>query len=316
MQRLVVGLAAYAAAVGTWLLIAGGGAGTAARPASSGVAAANPVEVDLRAWKTETRDMVRAEQSAFNDSLGAQMRRLEALVLRAEQGVASGQKLAEESARHNTNQLEALLLQVQSVEGLIKSLEALETRLEGIEKRVEAVEKRPAVIREVVKEGSGQAAERPPEPARPTLPTEPTEDPEVVRQRVSEALAGLKSSDVNTLVPAIEVLRRYRHMEAVPGLIEIMLKHSEWYPRMAAAAALGSMRAVDAVMALADALVDDHASVAQVANKSVRQITDFDAQLSPTARIRERRAARGALLEWWRDHEAEVRKRLAEASGG
>ena len=72
------------------------------------------------------------------------------------------------------------------------------------------------------------------------------------------------------------------------------------------------MKVCDAMEALADALIDSAPAVAQQANRSILAITGFDADLSPTARIRERRRARTAVYGWWRMHEQEVRDRLGQ----
>ena len=85
---------------------------------------------------------------------------------------------------------------------------------------------------------------------------------------------------------------------------------------IAAVAALGEMKACDAVPALAEALLDKSAIVAQQANKSLRLITERDTELSPQAKIVERRKVRGEVLEWWGRHEAEVRTKLGQPKGG
>lgn len=100
----------------------------------------------------------------------------------------------------------------------------------------------------------------------------------------------------------------------MPRLVEILKddKKFEVFYRTAAAAALGEIKACDAVEGLAEALTDKAMMVAQQANKSIRLITGFDSGLSPTARIVERRDAHTKFLEWWRKHEDEVRTGLGQ----
>jgi hypothetical protein len=67
------------------------------------------------------------------------------------------------------------------------------------------------------------------------------------------------------------------------------------------------MKIADAVLPLAEALVDKSDLVANQAAKAIRQITEFDTELTLTSGIRGRRAARGRVKEWWRANEDAVR---------
>jgi hypothetical protein len=208
-------------------------------------------------------------------------------------------------------------MKLQSLDAIVKGVEALGKRLDALERRVDEVEKRPVAVAPTPAPGGNVGHKPTEEPAKPTLPDEAAEDPEVVRQRIETALAGLASGDdANVVIPSIEILRKYRHRPAAEPLRKLLKDHANFYVRMLAAAALGDMRDADSVEALADGLVDDNHMVAQQANKSLRMITNFDTQLSPDARIRERRSARTAVIEWWRGHEGEVRDRLGQPKTG
>jgi HEAT repeat protein len=147
------------------------------------------------------------------------------------------------------------------------------------------------------------------------MPSGPAEDPEVVKAQIEKALADLDSDDADKIYPAITVVSKRKVLEATPKLIRILGQHTDVFTRAASAAALGELRACDAVPALAEALRDKTSMVAQQANKSLRLITDHDLGLSPQARAQERTRARADMLEFWQRHETELRERWKQPKG-
>ncbi|MDA1193785.1 MAG: HEAT repeat domain-containing protein [Planctomycetota bacterium] len=314
MSKLAFILALYAAGIATWLwLDRGASPGVQGTPAAE--SAGHP---EVRAVLGEVRTLWRAELKDTLRDVNWRFAEMDTLRKSMETGVQSMQKAAEDSSQANYGMLESIKEDVQRFGKATNNLEAVVSRLEALEARLKVLEERPAqVIREVVTErGPGPVAPKDDGPKRPSLPTEPERDPAEVAREIEEARAALGSEDVDKLFPAIERIREHRVLDAVPRLIEILANHKDEFGRTAAASALGDMRIADAVIPLAEALVDKSDLVANQAAKAIRQITDFDTELTLTAGIRGRRAARGRVKEWWRAHEAAVRATLEQPAKG
>ena len=234
---------------------------------------------------------------AMEESLGAEL--------------ARAKDMAEAAGREGLEQVQSLKKELakkpKTDDTLVQRLDELAAALPGIRERLQVLEDRP-----VARPTARQPAVPPRDPPRPTLPQDSGPDPVAVRAAVAKAMAQLASDDLAVLVLGIEGVRKNGVREAAPRLVEILHKSKHDFARQAAAAALGDLMVCDAVLPLAQALLDSSPAVAQQANRSVRQITGFDSSMSPTARIRERRRTRGAVIEWWRAHEDEVRLRLKQ----
>lgn len=314
MSKLAIIIALYAAAVGTYLLLE-------QQKAPAGVAPAAPEQAgneDVRTMLAEVRALWREELKDTLKGINWRFAEMDTLRASMEEGVQAMQKASEDAAQANYGMLETMREDVQRFGKATGNIEKMVARLEALEKRLKAVEDRPPqIIRETILKGGGSTAPaKGAEPERRKLPTGPKKDPAVVEKEIAEARKGLASEDLEALFPAIEKIREHRVMDAVPRLIEILGKHKDEFGRMAAASALGDMRAADAVLALAEALIDKSDLVADQANKAIRQITDYDTELSANAGIRRRRAARNKVKEWWRDHEAKVRQTLGQPKAG
>jgi HEAT repeat protein len=135
-------------------------------------------------------------------------------------------------------------------------------------------------------------------------------DPEKLKKELETALRGLTSKDENVLSNAIETLRMKKAVEGVPALNALLLNVKvDSFTRMSAAAALGDIGSPDAVDSLIEAFVDEDFGVAQQAAKSVFKLTGYDAKMTDSPGIRERRAKKSLAKEWWKKHEAEVREK-------
>ncbi|MDF1699994.1 MAG: HEAT repeat domain-containing protein [Planctomycetota bacterium] len=319
MSKVAIILALYAALVGTaaaggtlMLLQADRDGGT------PGAAVESAGSEDVRTMLAEVRGLWREELKGTLKDINWRFAEMEALRKSMEAGLQSMQEASEESAQANYGMLETMREDVKRFGKATGNVEKMVARLEAIEKRLKAVEDRPAqIIREtILKGGGGPAPTKDTGPKRPTLPTGPKKDPAVVAREIAAARKGLASEDVDELFPAIEKIRQHRVMDAVPRLIEILQKHKDEFGRTAAASALGDMKVADAVLALAEALVDKSDLVASQANQAIRHITEFDTGLGPSDGIRRRRTARNKVKEWWRDHEAAVRTTLGQPKAG
>ncbi len=273
---------------------------------------------DVRRLREEFERAQASRDAARTKELEARLQQLADLRATWTQSIQQAQRAAEGAARENAGKLEELDAQLAS---LNTKLEERSTELVALRASVTALEKRPVAVAPAPgpAPGPGTAGPRPApvEPA-PEVPATPAEDPALVKEKVDKALAELDQTDPEKLYPAIIVVQKYKALVAVPKLTKLLTPepHPDVFTRQAAAAALGEMRACDAIPALAEAIVDKAVMVAQQANKSVRLITDLDTGMSPTARIVERRQVRAQVLEWWGRHEDEVRARYDQPKGG
>jgi hypothetical protein len=290
----------------------------AARPPASEpfLSAEHSSDEQVRQVLYEARKLLQDQVADTLKDIDWRLSRIESLREATEDGLEAAERTATEAGSNAFGRLEAMEARLAAMGQGGEELNALRATLGALAERLQAVEERPAqIIREV---GGGGGAAKPVDegPKRPTLPGAAAKDPALVAQEVEKAKTDIQSDDLNVVFPAIEKVREHRILEAVPRLIEILGAFPEEFGRTAAAAALGRMEIADAVSALADAVTDKSSMVAQQANKSIRQITGFDSELSPSARVRERRTVRNKIKEWWRAHEAEVRARLGQPAGG
>jgi hypothetical protein len=310
-QIVVLVLAAYGALAGTWALLGRSGPEPAAATADAPAAALD------RELLTRARELFRADLRPVLLDVEERLRAIERLQVRIGESLAEAEAIVESTQRTDAG---AIARALENLGPLRSGVEEQRLRLGGILKsieemttRIQALEERPAVIREVAGPGAAPVVE--PGPRVPTLPDAADEDPRVSQAAIAKALADLQETELAVVFKAIEAVRKYRVMAAVPRLGEIMATSKTTFARQAAAAALGDLEACDAVPALLDALLDEESVVAQQAFRSMRAITGFAEELDPLARIRERRRMRGVAQQWWRMHEKEVRERLGQAGG-
>ena len=309
---LILSLLANGLAVAA-LLGRGGGAHDATAIALS----SSDVDAVARRLQEEVQKAAQARDNAAQREIDTRLKKAQEMLAQTTEALQKAQAKAENTANYNASKLEDLDAAVTRVAAGVEK--QVQVALGTVETRVKALEERPVAV---ASSGPGPAGPGPatPKPNLTTpkveLPAGPPEDPEVVKAQIDKALADLDLEDPEKLYPAITVISKRKALEGTPKLIRILAQHADFFTRQAAAAALGELRACDAVPALAEALRDKSGMVAQQANKSLRLITDHDLGLSPQARPKERTQARSDMLEWWSRHEDEVRTRWKQPKGG
>jgi hypothetical protein len=319
MSKLALILSLLANGLAVYALFgrgAGGGGSAASTAAPAKVDA--PVDELARRMQEELDKSLSAHDERLTREVKKLAWNLEKLLADWTAKLPELQTRSERTTNTNAGKLEELDAQVTaqgaSFEKFVSSVDSLVVRVKALEARpVSVAPTGPAAA-------SGPVKPPPPEEPKATLPNAPPEDPEVVRQKVEKALTDLDSGNPDVIYPAITVVSQYSSFEAVPKLAKLLwpeaTQHEDVFTRQAAAAALGKIKSVEGVHALAEAIADRAEMVSQQANKSFRMITDYDTGLSPKARIQERRKAVSAALEWWGRHEDEVRARLKQPKGG
>jgi Skp family chaperone for outer membrane proteins len=298
MAKLALLLSLLANGLAGYVLFFRGGnvaAATVAAPTGGNVA----VDALERRMQEALQKSLATRDERMWKEIDTRLKRLDALRAEWTDALQKAQKSAENAAHENTGKLEEL---DQVVGSHASSLEKGAQALEALAAKVKVLEARPAApAQPAPAAGPKPAPAAPiPDPNLPAMPGAPVEPPDVIKAKVDKALAELDQTDPERLYPAITVAQKYKVLEAVPKLTKLLHPdpHPDFFTRQAAAAALGDMRACDAVRVLAEALLDK------------------DFELSPQARPIERRKVRGDILEWWTNHEDEVRARLKQPKAG
>jgi len=150
----------------------------------------------------------------------------------------------------------------------------------------------------------------PPEADKPE-PT-PAKKDEQREKEIERWRKRLKDSDEDIVFSATIELARLKALEAVPDLVQVLNKHKDFYARLGAATALGEIQAVAAVPDLIEALNDKDDLVRTAASEALHRIAgedfNFVSGLTKNERIRIQKKWR----QWWRDNEADLRKRLGQ----
>jgi Skp family chaperone for outer membrane proteins len=225
------------------------------------------------------------------------------------------QKSSERTASANSGKLEELDAQMSSQTA---SVEKHLHTVDALAARVKALETRPVAAAPVAPTPGGAPPPPTPKGEEPkgVMPDAPPEDPAIVKQKVDKALADLDSGNPDVIYPAITVLSQYKVFEAVPKLAKLLwpeaTQHNDVFTRQAAAAALGNIKSVEGVVVLINAIADRADMVSQQAAKSFLIITGHNTELSPKARVQEKKKVASQTLEWWGRHEDEVRAVLKQ----
>ena len=317
MAKLALLLSVLACGLATFALVSRPAA-TTSGPAAAPVAVKGDPAVDAiaRRLQEELDRSLNARDEKLLRELKKREWALEKLLADWTSRLPELQTRSERTASANSGKLEELDAQLSSqtasVEKSAHSVDALAARVKALESRPVAVAPPPTPTK------PGAAPTPPPAPEEPkaTMPDAPPEDPAIVKQKVDKAMTDLDSGNPDVIYPAITVVSQYKVFEAVPKLAKLLwpeaTQHNDVFTRQAAAAALGNIKSVEGVPVLIQAIADRADMVSQQANRSFRQITNHDTELSPKARIQEKRKVVSAALEWWGRHEDEVRALLKQ----
>lgn len=216
---------------------------------------------------------------------------------------------------------------------------AFDKQEEGLGKRLEMADKRQSRMEaEVSKlldwilkiQGTAQdlatrfAEERAKERAQPR-PVAPAPTPEVANPPVATPdggeeherklkmwIARLKDKDHDIVFTATVKLADLGDLRAAKPLAAVVRDHKDYYARLGAVTALGTLKAVDGVETLIDALDDKDDLVRMNASENLTAITSqdfpFDADMSRNERSKVKRRWR----TWFKENENALRERLGQ----
>lgn len=159
-----------------------------------------------------------------------------------------------------------------------------------------------------------------PAPAQPTGPIaekpkrEPgadEPDPEHEAQ-VTMWIERLRDKNNDLVFTATVKLADLKDLRATEPLMVVLAKHKDFYARLGAATALGTLQAVDAVPALIDALGDKDELVRTAANEALIAITGEDMSFAADMSRNERQRVQRKYRTWFKENELKLRERLEQ----
>lgn len=163
--------------------------------------------------------------------------------------------------------------------------------------RVEALEREVAARSSESDSGSTGAPERSPE------------EQEAHDRTVLRWIERLGSEDEEVAFNATLELGKLKDRRADAALISALETHDDHYVRLGAAAALGEIGAVTAILPLIDALDAEDTLVRTAANDALQAITKASVPFRADGSTEERRRAQEAWRAWYADHEPRLRER-------
>ena len=150
-----------------------------------------------------------------------------------------------------------------------------------------------------------------PDPATPQ-PTTPVENGAEHERKLKMWIARLKDKDHDIVFTATVKLADLGDLRAAKPLAEVVREHKDYYARLGAVTALGTLKAVDGVETLIDALDDKDDLVRMNASENLTAITGqdfpFDADMSRNERSKVKRRWR----TWFKENEKPLRERLGQ----
>ncbi len=152
----------------------------------------------------------------------------------------------------------------------------------------------------------GPIADRPKPEAGPDTP-----DPEHEAE-VKMWIERLKDKNNDLVFTATVKLADLKDLRATRPLIKVLAKHKDFYARLGAATALGTLQAVDAVNALIEALSDKDELVRTAANEALIAITGQDQSFAADMSRNERQKCQRKYRTWFKKEEMNLRKRLKQ----
>lgn len=184
-----------------------------------------------------------------------------------------------------------------------------------LRKRIEAVGKMTlrnrAALKDLAASPSGPQPGPPPlPPPGPKQPKKPKKKGPVDQAQVDKWLEALQGESNDHAFSAAIELARLGDMRAVDPLMRQMKGHKDFYVRLAAATALGELRAPSAVFALIDQMGDQDQLVCTAAAEAVRVITKHKFKFSPSMEEDALSELQTQLRDWWRENEIKVIERL------
>ncbi len=291
--------------------------------AAAGPRAGVPDDLDGRlaahasALRSELQDDFRRGVKEAQDTLVKAERRIDETRSGVQKVVDDGRRVAENAVRASSNQAETVETKIKEVADqtgkLSTTLDQLQATVKDLESRPVAVAPRagPAAAPTPVAPAPKDPDEAPEAPAGPT-----PEELAAQKAKVDAAIAALASPEIGKVFSACVTLGKLGDLAAVDPLVKVLKEHKDVFAKTAAATALGSIHACDAVPALLQALLDRDDGVTLAAALAFGKIAGVDAGMTGSPTRKERNDAREKWSRWWGSNEEAVRTKWGQPKGG
>jgi hypothetical protein len=308
-------LVLYSAVVSTWLLFrpapegGGGGAGDAGPLVEQ-------FDKQARRIRTEASEDLEKRLRSFKEDIAVAAKRVEDAGNAVKTVAESAVRRADETSRGAGAQVANL---DEKVEDLSKSVATIRETIDGLTLAVRTLESRPiatAVAPQPVAPVAGPAAPTPaPTATPPEAPSDAPLTPEQIaanKENVKAKIADLGSGDLGKIFPAAVFLGKAGDLDAVEPLVKVVKEFKDPFGRTAAVQALGRLHACDGALVLIGLFVEKNTDVFLAAAQAFSKISGLDTGLSGDATKHEKTAAKDKWTTWWREHEAEIRKKWGQ----
>lgn len=266
--------------------------------------------------RSELQDDFRRQVKEAQDSLVKAERRIDETRSSVQKVVDDGRRVAENAVRATGEHADSVETKIKEV---ADQTGKLSNSLEQLQATVKDLEARPvATSRPVAPTPTPPVAPPPKAPdAEPEAPAGPTpEELAAQKAKVDAAIAALASPEIGKVFSACVTLGKLGDLAAVEPLLKVLKEHKDVFAKTAAATALGSIHACDAVPALLQAILDRDDGVTLAAALAFGKIAGVDAGMTGSPTRKERNDAREKWSKWWGANEEAVRAKWGQPKGG
>ena len=309
-------LVLYSAAVSTWLLLRPAPAGDAAGASGDAGTSGTLSDKQARQIRTEASADLEKRLKGFKEDIAVAAKRVEDAANSVKAVAEGAVRRADETSRGAAAQVTNL---DDKVEDLSKTVTTMHGTLDGLVLAVRALESRPVATAAAptAPTTAPAAPAAPPAPTAtpPEAPSDAPLTPEQIaanKEKVKTAIAELGSGELSRIYPAAVFLGKAGDLDAVEPLMKVAKEFKDSFGRTAAVSALGRLHACDGATYLISLFSEKNADVYLAAVQAFSKISGLDTGLSGDATRNEKNAAKEKWTTWWREHEAEIRKKWGQ----
>ncbi len=266
--------------------------------------------------RTELQEDFKRQVKDAQDTLVKAERRIDETRSTVQKVVDDGRRVAENAVRASSDHAETVETKIKEVADqtgkLSTSLDQLQAMVKDLESRPVAAAPRAGPVAPTPATPPAKGPDEEPAPAAgPTA-----EELAAQKTKVDAAIAALASPEIGKVFSACVALGKLGDLAAVEPLVKVLKEHKDVFAKTAAATALGSLHACDAVPTLLQAILDRDDGVTLAAALAFGKIAGVDAGMTGSPTRKERNDAREKWSKWWGANEEAVRAKWGQPKGG